>query len=90
MKSAKLGTNTSEAEVTNVSREGLWLLLGDREHFLPFSDFPWFQDASIREICHVELLGEDHLHWPALDVDLTLESVEHPDHFPLVSQVRSP
>jgi hypothetical protein len=25
----------------------------------------------------------DHLHWPDLDVDLSVESIEHPEKFPL-------
>jgi hypothetical protein len=30
-----------------------------------------------------------HLYWPDLDVDLAVESIEHPERFPLVSKVRS-
>jgi hypothetical protein len=30
------GTSTFPVEVTNVSRHGLWLLVGDEELFLPF------------------------------------------------------
>ena len=44
------GTSTFPVEVTNVSRHGLWLLVGDEELFLPFEHFPWFRDASIEEI----------------------------------------
>lgn len=29
-----------------------------------------------------------HLYWPELDVDLAVESIEHPEKYPLVSQVR--
>lgn len=46
MSSAAPGQITSAAEVTNVSRHGFWLLLGQEELFLPFSDFPWFQTAA--------------------------------------------
>jgi hypothetical protein len=31
--------------------------------------------------------GKEHLYWPALDVDLTLESIRHPERYPLVSGV---
>jgi hypothetical protein len=27
-------------EVTNISRHGFWILLDDRELFLPFEEFP--------------------------------------------------
>src|SRR5207244_10037457 len=36
MTSGKLGTPTSEVEVTNVSAHGFWLLIGEKERFLPF------------------------------------------------------
>ena len=40
------GTVTLEAEVTNVSTHCFWLLLGDEELAVPFSDFPWFKTVS--------------------------------------------
>jgi hypothetical protein len=89
MTSGKLGTPTSVAEVTNVSSHGFWLLIGESEHFLPFKEFPWFRDARIGELTNVELQSPHHLYWPELDVDLALESIEHPERFPLVSRGRS-
>jgi hypothetical protein len=88
MKSAKLGQPTS-VEVSNVSTIGFWLLIGDKERFLPFADFPWFREARIRELVHVELQSPSHLYWPDLDVDLAVESIDHPERFPLVSRARS-
>ena len=88
MKSAAPGPNTSHVEVTNVSPNGLWLFLGEREFFLSFKDFPWFEHASIRDIANVELPSARHLYWPALDVDLAVESLTHPERYPLVSQTQ--
>ena len=88
MRSAQRGKRTSVVEVGNVSAHGLWLLLGDRELLLPFDKFPWFRDAPIAQLVRVELLSPDHLYWPELDVDLAVESIEHPERFPLVSKVR--
>jgi hypothetical protein len=83
MRSDKLGTGTSRAEVANISAQGFWLILGDREVFLPFREFPWFADAPISKILNVQRPQEDHLYWPDLDVDLSVESIEHPERFPL-------
>ena len=82
------GTSTFPVEVTNVSRHGLWLLVGDEELFLPFEQFPWFRDASIEKISVVERETADHLYWPLLDIDLTVESIRTPDAFPLVARGR--
>lgn len=88
------GTLTSETissvEVTNISRHGLWILLDERELFLPFEEFPWFADAPVKAILEVERPHPHHLHWPELDVDLAVESIEHPERFPLVSRAGSP
>lgn len=75
-------------EVTNVSAHGFWILFGDRELFLPFETFPWFQDAPIASILRVKLAARHHLYWPDLDVDLAVESIEDPHRFPLVSKIR--
>ena len=89
MKSVAPGPSTSPVEVTNVSTHGFWLFIGERELFVAFRDFPWFRDASIRAITQVELPSPHHLYWPELDVDLAVESIEHPEKYPLVSQARS-
>lgn len=87
--SALLGNNTSEAEVTHISRHGLWLLLGRRELFMPFEHFPWFRDASVAAVQDVEWQHSRHLYWPQLDVDIAVESIEHPERFPLVAQANT-
>ena len=87
MRSEVLGTNTSEVEVTNISQHGFWILLKDKELFVPFREFPWFRDASVGAILNIELPHPGHLYWPDLDIDLAVESIEHPERFPLVSKV---
>ncbi len=79
----KHGRNILEAEVTNISNHGLWILAGDKELFLPYEQFPWFKDKTINDITKVESFGEGHLYWENLDVDLSLEMIEHPERFPL-------
>jgi hypothetical protein len=86
-RSGQRGNVTSDVEVTNISRHGLWLWLHDRELFLPFETFPWFADAPIAKIMNVEWPSTDHLHWPDLDVDLSVRSIEHPEEFPLVFEL---
>ncbi|MBI2803340.1 MAG: DUF2442 domain-containing protein [Gammaproteobacteria bacterium] len=86
MNSVQHGHDTSAAEVTNVTRHGFWLLLGAEELFLSFDLFPWFRNASIQKITNVEWPSPAHLYWPELDVDLAVDSIRHPEQFPLVSQ----
>ena len=57
------GAATSEAEVTNISRHGFWVLLDGRELFLPFDEFPWFKRAPVEAILRVERPQPGHLYW---------------------------
>ena len=85
-KSDRLGTATFQATVENISENGFWVFLGDREVFVSFHEFPWFREAPVAKILDVQRPARDHLYWPALDVDLSLESIEDPKRFPLVSR----
>jgi hypothetical protein len=75
-----------EAEVTNVSAHGFWLLLGTEELAVPYAQFPWFKKATIEQLLAVERPTENHLYWPQLDIDLSVESLRNPDAFPLLSR----
>lgn len=63
------------------------MLLNDEELFLPFAEFPWFKEAAVGQILQVELPSADHLYWPELDVDLSVEFIRHPEKFPLISRI---
>lgn len=80
------GTITSGAEVTHVSKHGFWLLLDTEELFVPFEHFPWFRKSTIEQLSDVQWPTPDHLYWPQLDADLSVESIRDPAAFPLVSK----
>jgi hypothetical protein len=58
------GTVTLGAQVTNVSTDSFWLLLGDEEIAVPFSEFPWFKKATVEQLSEVQRPTEDHLAGP--------------------------
>ncbi|GAB1389948.1 MAG: hypothetical protein AMXMBFR78_12180 [Rubrivivax sp.] len=80
------GIATSGAEVTHISAHGFWLLLGDEELAVPFEQFPWFKQATVAQLTAVQRPTENHLYWPELDVDLSVDSLRNPQAFPLVSK----
>ena len=80
------GPTTSVPEVTHISKHGFWLLLDQEELLVPFAEFPWFRQASIEQISDVQWPSADHLYWPQLDADLSVESIRNPAAFPLVSK----
>ena len=79
-----LGTGTSEVEVSNIDSHGFWLFAIGKEYFLSYQDYPWFKDAKVSDIINVILLHESHLHWPTLDVDLDMNTLEDPSQAPLI------
>ena len=83
MRSCTLGKNTSKAEIQNISKHGLWPYAKGQEFLLSFEDYPWFKDAKVSAAYNVKLLHGSHLYWPDLDVDLDIESLEHPEKYPL-------
>ena len=81
--SKTLGKNIVSVEVSHISGNGVWLLTEDRELFMPYDEFPWFKDAPVGKILHVEAPRPGHYYWPDLDVELTDEIIEHPERFPV-------
>lgn len=79
------GAVTSVPEITNVSKHGFWLLLDDEEPMVPFVHFPGFKKATIEQLIDVEWPSPNHLEWPQLDADLSVESIRDPSAFPLVA-----
>ncbi len=83
MSSSMHGKRTSAVEVTNISTHGVWLLANDKELFMSYEDFPWFRNQSVKSIVNVQEVSPGHFYWPDLDIDLSVEIIEHPNRFPL-------
>lgn len=83
MKSESHGICISPVEVLNISPNGVWILVNEIEYFLDHEQFPWFSSQPINKIFNVELLHENHLFWEDLDVDLDIDSIRHPEKYPL-------
>lgn len=73
----------TKVEIQNISHHGIWVLVGQEEFFMPFVDYPWFLKATIEQIYNIELFHGHHLHWPALDVDIDVDALRHPELYPL-------
>jgi hypothetical protein len=80
-------SRTLVAQVTNISQHGFWLLLDDRELFLPFDEYPWFKTGAVEQILEVQRPQRDHLRWSELDIDLSVEAIEHPELYPLKAKL---
>ncbi len=84
-KSGKLGKISSGCEITTITPFGVWVLVSDHEYFLSHDEYPWFREASVEDVLAVSVPQPGHLWWPNLDVDLHIDSLEHPGRYPLIA-----
>ena len=83
-KSKKPGKLTFlKAEIQNISHQGIWIFVNKQELFMPFTQFPWFLKATIEQIYNLEIFHQNHLYWPELDIDIDIESIKHPNAYPI-------
>lgn len=75
-------------EITNISPFGIWMLYNEREYYLNFKHFPWFENASIKEIYNFDFLHGHHLYWESLDIDLSIEQLIDPEKWPQIAKPR--
>ncbi len=81
MKSLKPGKDIL-VSVENITPFGIWLYVKEKEYFLSYEDYPYFQEKTIKSIQKVQLLHAYHLYWSELDVDLGLDNLENPQKYP--------
>jgi len=84
MSSNQPGTSISPSEVTNIEPLGFWILVDNKEYFVPFDDYPVFKSASIQQIFQMQQVSPTQLRWPDLDADIEIEALEQPEYYPLV------
>ena len=76
-------SNTS-ASVLMINSQGIMLSVCGHDYFLSYNRVPWMQDAPIRSVLNVQMNGPEAIEWPDLDVDLEIDSLRHPERYPLV------
>ena len=70
--------------VLMINAQGIMLSVQGQDYFLSYNRIPWMQDAPIRSVLNVQMSGPDAIEWPNLDVDLEIDSLRHPELYPLV------
>lgn len=74
---------TTTAEVTMINARGILLFIGGKEYYLSYDRFPWFRNARVLDVLNVTMLDEKSLRWDAIDVDLEIDSITHPERYPI-------
>ena len=86
-----LNNNSQHTSVIGlmINSQGMMLSVQGNDYFVSYNRVPWLRDARISSALNVRMSGPDAIEWPDLDVDLEIESLKHPERYPLVMK-RSP
>ena len=79
--------NNSDNTLVNVlmiNAQGIMISVLGHDYFLSYNRIPWMQDAPIRSVLNVRMSGSEAIEWPDLDVGLEIDSLQHPERYPLV------
>lgn len=74
----------TSVSVLMINDKGLMLSVLGNDYFVSYNRLPWMRDARISDVLNVQMSGRSAIEWPALDVDLEIESLKHPERYPLV------
>ncbi len=55
-----------------------------QDYFLSCNRISWLREARVSSVLNVRMAGPNAIEWPELDVDLEIESLKHPERYPLV------
>lgn len=83
MNSSKHGKNTLKCRITSINELGMWLIIQDKEYFVPFKFYPEFKKAPLNLILSVKLISPTQLRWEKLDYDIEITALSKPDQYPL-------
>ena len=67
-----------------INGQGILLSVCGQDYFLSYNRIPWMRNASINEVLDVRMCGRNAIEWPALDIDLEIESLRYPERYPLL------
>ena len=69
-------------KVLSITSEGINLSVAGKDYFITYNRIPWFRNARVSEIMNVTMFGRMGIRWEDLDVDLEIDSLEHPEKYP--------
>lgn len=80
----KSSTNSTSADVLMINDRGIMISVMGQDYFLSYNRVPWMRDATINEVLDVRMNGKNAIVWPKLEVDLEVDSLRHPERYPLL------
>ena len=76
--------NNISVNVLMINAQGIMISVGGQDFFLSYNRIPWMREASIKDVLDVQMCGNEAIEWPSLDIDLEIDSLRHPERYPLL------
>lgn len=86
---SKNNSQLTSVAVLMINSQGMMLNVQGQDYFVSYNRVPWLRDARVSSALNVRMSGSRAIEWPELDVGLEIESLKHPERYPLVMK-RSP
>lgn len=80
----KKNTESTCVKVLSINTDGIFIDAFGKDYFISFNRLPWFRDAKVSDIMNVRNIGTMGIRWDAIDIDLELDSLIHPEKYPLI------
>lgn len=77
---------STSVNVLMINEHGIMLSVLGNDYFVSYNRLPWMREARVNDVLNVQMCGRNAIEWPTLDVDLEIESLKHPERYPLVMQ----
>ena len=77
-------TGNTLVKILSINAEGVSLSVSGKVYFISYDRVPWFRNARVSEVLNVSMMGRMGIRWEDLDVDLEIDSLEHPEKYPHV------
>ena len=74
----------TQVRVLMINDKGIMLSVKGNDYFISYNRIPWMKNACISDALDVQMSGRNAIEWPKLDIDLEIDSLKHPERYPLI------
>ena len=74
----------TQVRVLMINDKGIMLSVKGNDYFISYNRIPWMKNACISDALGVQMSGRNAIEWPKLDIDLEIDSLKHPERYPLI------
>ena len=67
-----------------INAQGVMISVQGEDFFISYNRALWLCNATISNALNVKMSGKHAIEWPDLDIDFEIESLRHPERYPLV------